>query len=85
MIVVMKSLFISFSILLGLNITYNLIFVVYGGKGELYPIFGISCMISYNLTTFASIITPNTKKEKKYFPLLYMKIWYNQFIPNFSS
>ena len=48
MIVVMKSLFISFSILLGLNITYNLIFVVYGGKGELYSILGISYIILYN-------------------------------------
>ena len=48
MIVVMKSLFISFSILLGLNIIYNLVFVVYGGKGELYPILGISYLILYN-------------------------------------
>ena len=36
------------STLLGLNITYNLVFVVYGGKGELYSILGISYIILYN-------------------------------------
>ena len=30
------------------NIIYNLVFVVYGGKGELYPILGISYLILYN-------------------------------------